>query len=178
MDFSHVIFILTANEIFHILEPLKNRLEIIAIPGYIEEEKMAIAKGYILPQVLNEAGVDDSMLKFNQKALLQIIKGWCYYENGVRELKRCLQRISRKAITEVLQKLPEKTGATVVSDTDFLNEVKAELYPENAEKKEKQSKIYNSDVLFNSPSFVKFFLHFPLYLKLSNKISWIKELRL
>ena len=122
VDFSHVIFILTANEIFHILEPLKNRLEIISIPGYIEEEKLSIAQNYILPQVLQDSGVDRQWVNFTDSALLQIIKGWCYYENGVRELKRCLERITRKYVTEVMEKLPD-TGV----EEGLLQEMKEEL---------------------------------------------------
>jgi ATP-dependent Lon protease len=51
VDFSSIIFILTANEVLHMLEPLKNRLEMIEIPPYIEEEKLEIAKKYMIPKV-------------------------------------------------------------------------------------------------------------------------------
>ena len=123
VDFSNVIFILTANEIFHILEPLKNRLEIISIPGYIEEEKLSIAQNYILPQVLHDSGVEKSWVNFNDTSLIHIIKGWCFYENGVRELKRCLERICRKYVTEIMEKLPESDS----DESSLLKEMKEEI---------------------------------------------------
>ena len=144
VDFSHVIFILTANEIFHILEPLKNRLEIISIPGYIEEEKLSIAQNYILPQVLQDSGVDRQWVNFTDSAPLQIIKGWCYYENGVRELKRCLERITRKYVTEVMEKLPD-TGVEEV----VLQEMKEELKKTEEPKPVKQQPTPQQQVSLN-----------------------------
>lgn len=158
VDFSHVIFILTANEIFHILEPLKNRLEIISIPGYIEEEKLSIAQNYILPQVLQENGVREDHLRFNNQVLLQIIKGWCFYENGVRELRRCLERITRKYVAEVMEQIPESSAKDLEDDSAFLSEIKEELTKTKTEKKNPQEAIVNSlnnianiAVLSNSP---------------------------
>ena len=156
VDFSNVIFILTANEIVHILEPLKNRLEIIAIPGYIEEEKLSIAQNYLLPQVLSEAGVEKNWLNFNDNVLVQIIKGWCFYENGVRELKRSLEKITRKYVAEIMEKVPE----TEQDEAALLKEMKEEI-DKNTEKKpiieEKTANFHNRDlkpilaILSNSP---------------------------
>jgi ATP-dependent Lon protease len=70
-----VIFILTANDVHHILEPLKNRLEIINIDGYIEEEKLEIAHKYVLPQVYKECGINSDLIKFTDDALLKIVQG-------------------------------------------------------------------------------------------------------
>lgn len=58
IDFSNTIFILTANNIMNMLEPLKNRLEIIEIPAYIEEEKMQISKKFIIPKAIQSNGIN------------------------------------------------------------------------------------------------------------------------
>lgn len=57
-DFSNVIFILTANEILHMLEPLRNRLELIELPAYIEEEKLQIGKNFLIPKVFDTCGIN------------------------------------------------------------------------------------------------------------------------
>jgi len=57
VDFSNTIFILTANDIMSMLEPLKNRLEIIEIPAYIEEEKLQISKKFIIPKAIEANGM-------------------------------------------------------------------------------------------------------------------------
>ena len=66
------------------LEPLKNRLEIIEIPAYIDNEKIEIAKNYLIPKVVKNNGLSIDKFRFDDYGLLNIIKGWCYYETGVR----------------------------------------------------------------------------------------------
>jgi len=56
-DFSNVVFILTSNEVVPLVDPLMNRLEVIEVPSYIDEEKLEIAKSYLLPQVLKDHGL-------------------------------------------------------------------------------------------------------------------------
>ena len=73
VDFSNTIFILTANETMHMLEPLKNRLEMIEIPAYIEEEKLKIGKKYIAPQVIKAHGINEKLIKFNEDTIATII---------------------------------------------------------------------------------------------------------
>lgn len=145
VDFSHVIFILTANEILNILGPLKNRLEIISIAGYIEEEKLSIAQNYIMPQVLQDSGITEG-LSFNNKVLSHIIKGWCCYESGVRELKRSLERITRKYVTEIMKKISEESKEESENDS-FLFEMKEELKikAKQEKDKEKSEKIKKND---------------------------------
>jgi len=77
VDFSSVIFILTANQVLNMLEPLRNRLEIIDIPPYIQEEKLEIGKKYIVPKVLKDNGLKETYIKVDDKAFQNIIKGWC-----------------------------------------------------------------------------------------------------
>jgi ATP-dependent Lon protease len=75
VDFSKAIFILTANQVLHMLEPLRNRLEILEIPCYIEEEKVQIAKQYLIPKIYKEHGFETGAIRFDDHAINQIIKG-------------------------------------------------------------------------------------------------------
>lgn len=79
VDFSKVIFILTANDVLQMLEPLKNRLEMIEIPAYIEEEKLEIGKKYIIPKVIKEHGLNPNLLIYNDQTIKAIIKSNCCY---------------------------------------------------------------------------------------------------
>ena len=90
VDFSQAIFILTANEVLHMLEPLRNRLEIISIPSYTIQEKLAIADQYLIKKVWKEHGLLPCSIAIPDPVMTNIIKGWCYYEGGVRELRRML----------------------------------------------------------------------------------------
>lgn len=69
VDFSNTIFILTANNIMSMLEPLKNRLEIIDIPAYIEEEKLEISKKFIIPKAIKSNGVSENLLRYNDQTI-------------------------------------------------------------------------------------------------------------
>lgn len=94
-DLSRVMFITTANSLGSIPEALLDRLEVIEFPGYIEEEKMAIARRYLLPRQLEENGMDESGLRINEAALQKIIREYTY-EAGVRNLEREIGRVVRK----------------------------------------------------------------------------------
>ncbi|CAD8070226.1 unnamed protein product [Paramecium sonneborni] len=102
VDFSHVIFILTSNDTLQMLEPLKNRLETIDIQAYIQEEKLQIANNFLVNKSIESNGIKQSMIKYDNETLIKIIKAWCYQESGVRELKRCLEKIARKHATNLL----------------------------------------------------------------------------
>jgi Lon-like ATP-dependent protease len=118
VDFSNVVFILTSNQVLNMLEPLRNRLEIIDVPAYIEEEKLTIAKKYLLPGVLAENGLSTNSITFDDNSITRIIKGWCYYESGVRELRRCFEKIARKHAVEIMDQysLNQKNETSVVED--------------------------------------------------------------
>lgn len=94
-DLSQVLFITTANSLATIPEPLRDRMEIIRIPGYLDQEKIAIAKKYLFPRQLQENGLDAEDVTLASDVLPAIIRGYTR-EAGVRELERQLARVSRK----------------------------------------------------------------------------------
>jgi ATP-dependent Lon protease len=101
-DLSNVFFILTANELLLIPEPVRDRMEIIEIPGYIDTEKLEIAKNYLIPKTLERCGLDKSRIRYSDEALLHIANGYAF-EAGVRELERNLDKINRKAVKIVVE---------------------------------------------------------------------------
>ncbi|HSP57580.1 MAG TPA: endopeptidase La [Halomonas sp.] len=107
-DLSETLFICTANSM-NIPGPLLDRMEVIRLPGYTEDEKLAIAKRYLVPKQLKANGFKDEELAFADEALLELIR---YYtrEAGVRELERQIAKVSRKVLREQLAK-EAKEGA-------------------------------------------------------------------
>ncbi len=107
-DLSHVMFITTANVRYNIPLPLQDRMEIIELPGYLEFEKMEIAKRHIIPKQLKLHGLDKFNVKFEDDALKKIINEYTR-EAGVRNLEREIASICRKTAKEiVLKNLPAK----------------------------------------------------------------------
>jgi Lon-like ATP-dependent protease len=114
-----VLFICTANVIDTIPEPLKDRMELIEVSGYVAEEKMAIAKRYLIPQARTLAGVTDANVTLSEDTLATVIKSYCR-ESGVRNLQKFIEKIMRKAAYKIVNK--EKEVVEVVNDNlqDFV----------------------------------------------------------
>jgi ATP-dependent Lon protease len=110
-DLSKVLFITTANSLHTIPYPLLDRMEIIEVPGYGENEKLAIARRFLVPKELEENGLKDTRISFRDDALLEIIRHWTM-ESGVRglerEIARCVRRLAREAVEKNYGKDPEK----------------------------------------------------------------------
>jgi ATP-dependent Lon protease len=105
-DLSETMFICTANSL-NIPAPLLDRMEVIRIPGYTEDEKLNIAKRYLVPKQIGNTGLKDSELAITDGALRDIIR---YYtrEAGVRSLERELARICRKVVKEIVLNRDQK----------------------------------------------------------------------
>lgn len=100
-DVSNVFFILTANSLDSVPEPLIDRAEIIQLPGYIDQEKLEIAKKYLVPKNLKKNGLKKSQVKFTKSALSRIAEEYAR-EAGVRNFEKCIDKINRKLVTELL----------------------------------------------------------------------------
>lgn len=113
-DVSNVFFILTANSLDSIPGPLLDRAEIIHLSGYIDQEKIEIAKKYLIPKNLEKNGLKKNQVKYSKSAIIKIAQEYAR-ESGVRNFEKCLDKIHRKLITEILmnedqtQEILEKT---------------------------------------------------------------------
>ena len=94
-DLSQVLFITTANSLSGIPEPLRDRMEIIRLTGYLDQEKLAIARQYLVPRTLTNVGIEPSSVTWDADALRTICRGWTR-EAGVRDFERRLSRVARK----------------------------------------------------------------------------------
>jgi ATP-dependent Lon protease len=105
-DLSDVMFVATANSL-NIPAPLLDRMEVIRIPGYTEDEKVNIAQRYLVPKQIRENGLKESELALTEAAMRDIVR---YYtrEAGVRSLEREISKICRKVVKEVLLKPKER----------------------------------------------------------------------
>jgi ATP-dependent Lon protease len=101
-DLSDVMFITTANLIDPILSALRDRMEIIEIPGYSEEEKLGIAKRFLIPRQLEEHGLKDKQIKLTDQALHRMI-GEYTREAGVRNLEREIANVMRKVVKKIAE---------------------------------------------------------------------------
>ena len=110
-DLSQVLFIATANVRHNIPEPLDDRLEIIDLPGYTTREKLAIAKGHLIPKALERNGMQDMGIVFEDRTIEKLIQGYTR-EAGVRQLERELVSVLRKLARHSLQpeKMKEQAG--------------------------------------------------------------------
>ena len=115
-DLSEVMFICTANSM-NIPGPLLDRMEIIRLPGYTEDEKLAIARRYLVPKQLEANGFKEGELVFSDESLLELIR---YYsrEAGVRELERQVAKVCRKVLRERLEASDEGAQAPAALAAD------------------------------------------------------------
>src|SRR5690606_34356914 len=101
-DLSEVIFITTANELDTIPGPLRDRMEIIQLSGYTEQEKIAIAEHYLVPRQQRENGLRQDEVEITDDALRDLVRDYTR-EAGVRTLEREIGRAMRKVVTRVAE---------------------------------------------------------------------------
>lgn len=120
-DISSVFFILTANTLDTIPEPLLDRAEIIQLSGYIDQEKIEIAKKYLIPKNLEKNGLKKNQVKFTKSALVRIAEEYAR-EAGVRNFEKNLDKINRKIVTKMLASQKPDTKAVFNIDSPDLTE--------------------------------------------------------
>ncbi|XP_073442423.1 lon protease homolog, mitochondrial isoform X3 [Dendrobates tinctorius] len=101
VDLSKVLFICTANVTETIPEPLRDRMEMINISGYVAQEKLAIAQRYLVPQALTMCGLDEGKTRITSEALTVLIKQYCR-ESGVRNLQKQVEKVLRKSAYKIV----------------------------------------------------------------------------
>lgn len=106
-NLSHALFIVTANVLDSIPEPLKDRMDILRLPGYIMEEKVEIAKRYLIPRNRKAMGLKAKQVVFTEAALRAIINGYAR-ESGVRSLEHQIKKILRKVALIVVKSAEKK----------------------------------------------------------------------
>ena len=118
-DLSQVLFIATANVLDTIPSPLRDRMEILELPGYIEEDKLAIAKGYLVPRQTAENGLKPENISFTDEAIREIIRSYTR-EAGVRQLERGLGAVCRSVATRIADGSNETFAITADSIPTYL----------------------------------------------------------
>jgi ATP-dependent Lon protease len=132
-DLSRVFFITTANVLDTIPSALRDRMEIIELPGYTEEEKIQIAKNYLVPRGIEASGLKPEQIEFPDDALSVIVRHYTR-ETGVRNLEREITSICRKQARRVLEAKPEKLVVTREIVAEFLGSPKFRLEEEVEER--------------------------------------------
>ena len=118
-DLSQIFFITTANSLETVPGPLRDRMEIIFLSGYTDKEKVAIAKGYLIPRQIRENGLRKKEIGFSNAALEKIIRGYTR-EAGVRNLERKIGAICRKVGTRIAEGKTEVFKITPDAVEEFL----------------------------------------------------------
>jgi len=122
-DMSQVMFITTANWIETIPAPLLDRMEVIRLSGYTEMEKVAIARGYLLPRQIRENGLRDDEFEITDDAIAQVIRQHTR-EAGVRSLERELGSLCRKVATQIAEEKIKQVKLDVGDLTEYLGKPK------------------------------------------------------
>ncbi|XP_037039119.1 lon protease homolog, mitochondrial [Bradysia coprophila] len=107
VDLSKVLFICTANVLDTIPGPLRDRMELIEMSGYVGEEKISIARQYLIPQSTKDSGLSSEQIEITDNALVTLIKSYCR-ESGVRNLQKHIEKVVRKVAYKIVKKEAEQ----------------------------------------------------------------------
>lgn len=122
-DLSKVMFIATANLLDPIPAPLQDRMEVIEIPGYIDEDKLRIATNFLIPKQRSEHGLKEEQIQFELDAVKEIIRNYTR-EAGVRNLEREIATVSRGTAKEVVEGTIQKAVITADNISKYLGPIK------------------------------------------------------
>ncbi|MDC0356504.1 endopeptidase La [Candidatus Pelagibacter sp.] len=131
-DLSDVMFVTTANTL-NILPPLLDRMEVIRLAGYTEDEKISIANKYLLPKQIKDNGVKDKEMKLEDDIIKEVIRGYTK-ESGVRNLEREISKLARKVVKKVVAGEEKEVSINNKNLSDFLGIAKfkfGELEPDD-----------------------------------------------
>ena len=131
-DLSDVMFVTTANTL-NILPPLLDRMEVIRLAGYTEDEKISIANKYLLPKQIKDNGVKEKEMKLDDDIIKEVIRGYTK-ESGVRNLEREISKLARKVVKKIVAGEEKEVGINNKNLSDFLGVPKfkfGELEAEN-----------------------------------------------
>ncbi len=132
-DLSKVLFITTANMLDTIAEPLRDRMEIIELQGYTEEEKLHIANQYLIPRQIEENGVTTDLIEFPDDATRFVVRHYTR-EAGVRNLERQIGTVCRKQARRIAEGKTDKLVVTKEVIQEFLGGIKIRVEGEIAER--------------------------------------------
>jgi ATP-dependent Lon protease len=118
-DLSKVIFLTTANVLHPIPAALRDRLEVIELPGYVEEEKVHIARQFLIPKQMSEHGLKPARIEIEDEAVRRIIREYTF-EAGVRSLEREIASVMRKVARKVVEGRRTKTKVSAEKIPDYL----------------------------------------------------------
>lgn len=127
-DLSDVMFITTANNISNIPIPLRDRMEIIKLSGYTEDEKLNIAKQHLIPKEIKEYGLEDGEFSITDEAIIEVIRKYTF-EAGVRNLERKLAQLIRKSLKKIITN--EDINSVKIEIKDLKDYLGAEIYDYN-----------------------------------------------
>jgi ATP-dependent Lon protease len=160
-DLSKVLFITTANMLDPIAEPLRDRMEIIELQGYTEEEKVHIAFQYLIPRQVEENGITAEQIEFPEEAVSDIIRHYTR-EAGVRNLERMIGTVCRKQARRLAEGKSEKLVVTPKIVHEFLGGIKVRSEGEIAERTKRAGVVVGlawtpsgGDILFVEASTMK-----------------------
>jgi ATP-dependent Lon protease len=160
-DLSKVLFITTANMLDPIAEPLRDRMEIIELQGYTEEEKIHIAFQYLIPRQIEENGITKDQIEFPEESVSYVIRHYTR-EAGVRNLERTLGTICRKQARRLAEGKTDKLVVTKEVVQEFLGGIKVRSEGEIAERTKRPGVVVGlawtpagGDVLFVEANLMK-----------------------
>jgi ATP-dependent Lon protease len=133
-DLSQVLFITTANALYTIPPPLRDRMEVIELPGYTTRDKVEIARRYLVPKALTDNGITSRHLRIARSALSAIASSYTR-EAGVRNLERQIHRVARKVATRVARGKRPRVSVTAGNLSEYLGQPK--VFREIRERKDR-----------------------------------------